>query len=58
MQLKNLGHQFYYTLPGHIDHRLIYEASLVASRPIKAGANIDLVACYETLSKLIGMFHT
>ena len=35
----------------HIDHRLIYEASLVASRPIKAGANIDLVACYETLSE-------
>ena len=35
----------------HIDHRLIFEASLVASRPIRSGAKIELVASYETLSE-------
>ena len=35
----------------HIDHRIIFEASLVASRPIRSGAKIELVASYETLSE-------
>ena len=35
----------------HIDHRLIFESTLVATRPVKVGADIELVAAYETLSE-------
>ena len=35
----------------HIDHRLVFESTLVATRPVHAGANIELVAAYETLSE-------
>ena len=35
----------------HIDHRVIFESTLVSTRPVKAGANIELVAAYETLSE-------
>ena len=35
----------------HIDHRLTFESTLVATRPIQAGADIELVAAYETLSE-------
>ena len=35
----------------HIDHRLVFESTLVATRPIQAGADIELVAAYETLSE-------
>ena len=35
----------------HIDHRLVFESALVATRPVHAGANIELVAAYETLSE-------
>jgi LmbE family N-acetylglucosaminyl deacetylase len=35
----------------HIDHRLIFESTLVATRPIDEGENIQLVAAYETLSE-------
>ena len=35
----------------HIDHRLVFESTLVATRPINEGANIQLVAAYETLSE-------
>ncbi len=35
----------------HIDHRVIFESSMVAIRPVKHGRNIELVAAYETLSE-------
>ncbi len=35
----------------HIDHRLIFEACMVAARPVGAGKNIHLVAAYETISE-------
>ena len=35
----------------HIDHRLVFDAAMVATRPIGAGANIRLLAAYETLSE-------
>ena len=35
----------------HIDHKLVFESTLVATRPIQAGADIELVAAYETLSE-------
>ena len=35
----------------HIDHKVIFEAAMVVSRPVNVGANIKLVACYETLSE-------
>ena len=35
----------------HIDHRLIFESTLVGTRPVKDGKNIELVAAYETLSE-------
>ena len=35
----------------HIDHRLIFESTLVATRPVQVGADIELVAAYETLSE-------
>ena len=35
----------------HIDHRLIFEASMVVSRPVNFGRTINLVAAYETLSE-------
>ena len=35
----------------HIDHRLVFDAAMVATRPVGAGANIRLFAAYETLSE-------
>lgn len=35
----------------HIDHRRIFDASMVATRPVGAGRNIKLLAAYETLSE-------
>lgn len=35
----------------HIDHRMIFDACLVAARPVGAGKNIKLVAAYETISE-------
>ncbi|MFT5519478.1 MAG: LmbE family N-acetylglucosaminyl deacetylase [Enterobacterales bacterium] len=35
----------------HIDHRLVFDAALVATRPVYHGANIEIVAAYETLSE-------
>jgi LmbE family N-acetylglucosaminyl deacetylase len=35
----------------HVDHRLIFDAAMVASRPVGAGRSIKLVAAYETLSE-------
>jgi LmbE family N-acetylglucosaminyl deacetylase len=35
----------------HIDHRVIFDAAMVVTRPVGAGAEIGLVAAYETLSE-------
>ena len=35
----------------HIDHRLIFDSVMVATRPVGAGCNIKIVAAYETLSE-------
>jgi LmbE family N-acetylglucosaminyl deacetylase len=35
----------------HVDHRVIFDAAMVASRPVGIGRNIKVVAAYETLSE-------
>jgi N-acetylglucosamine malate deacetylase 1 len=35
----------------HVDHRLIFDSSLVAARPVKVGTSIEILAAYETLSE-------
>lgn len=35
----------------HIDHRVIFDAAMVASRPVGTGKEIKIVAAYETLSE-------
>jgi LmbE family N-acetylglucosaminyl deacetylase len=35
----------------HVDHRMIFEACMVAARPIGAGLSIKTLAAYETLSE-------
>ena len=35
----------------HIDHRLIFDACMVAARPVGPGRKIQLVAAYETISE-------
>jgi N-acetylglucosamine malate deacetylase 1 len=35
----------------HIDHRLVFESVMVATRPIGVGKDIEIVAAYETLSE-------
>ena len=35
----------------HIDHRLIFDAAMVVSRPVGMGRGIQLVAAYETISE-------
>jgi N-acetylglucosamine malate deacetylase 1 len=35
----------------HIDHRQIFDACMVAARPVGAGKKIALVAAYETISE-------
>ena len=35
----------------HIDHRLIFDSVMVATRPVGIGKNIQIVAAYETLSE-------
>lgn len=35
----------------HIDHRLIFESCMVATRPVGFGKKIEMVAAYETLSE-------
>ncbi|HTT36575.1 MAG TPA: PIG-L deacetylase family protein [Burkholderiales bacterium] len=34
----------------HVDHRLVFEAAMVAARPVRAGLEIGMLAAYETLS--------
>lgn len=35
----------------HIDHRVVFESVMVATRPVGAGRGIELLAAYETLSE-------
>jgi LmbE family N-acetylglucosaminyl deacetylase len=35
----------------HIDHRLVFDSVMVATRPVGTGRSIELVAAYETLSE-------
>jgi len=35
----------------HIDHRLIFESVMVATRPVGFARNISMIAAYETLSE-------
>ena len=35
----------------HIDHRQVFDASMVAGRPVGAGKQIKILAAYETLSE-------
>ena len=35
----------------HIDHQAVFEAVMVASRPVRAGSDIQLLAAYETPSE-------
>lgn len=35
----------------HIDHRLVFDSVMVATRPVGHGRRIELVAAYETLSE-------
>jgi LmbE family N-acetylglucosaminyl deacetylase len=35
----------------HIDHRLVFDSTLVATRPVRVGAEIEILAAYETLSE-------
>ena len=35
----------------HIDHRLVFDAVMVATRPVGFGRDIEMVAAYETLSE-------
>ena len=35
----------------HLDHRLVFDSVMVATRPIGVGRDIEIVATYETLSE-------
>lgn len=35
----------------HIDHRLVFDSVMVATRPVGVGKDIEIVAAYETLSE-------
>lgn len=35
----------------HIDHRVIFDSVMVATRPVGAGRDIEILAAYETLSE-------
>lgn len=35
----------------HIDHRVIFDSVMVATRPVGVGKDIELIAAYETLSE-------
>ena len=35
----------------HIDHRVVFDAAMVAVRPVGIAKSLKLVACYETISK-------
>jgi LmbE family N-acetylglucosaminyl deacetylase len=35
----------------HVDHRVIFDSVMVAARPVGPGADIEMLAAYETLSE-------
>jgi len=35
----------------HVDHRLVFDSVMVATRPVGVGRKIEIVAAYETLSE-------
>jgi N-acetylglucosamine malate deacetylase 1 len=35
----------------HVDHRLVFDSVMVATRPVGVGRDIEIVAAYETLSE-------
>jgi len=35
----------------HVDHRLVFDSVMVATRPVGKGTDIEIVATYETLSE-------
>ena len=35
----------------HVDHRLVFDSVMVATRPVGVGKDIEIVAAYETLSE-------
>ena len=35
----------------HVDHRLVFDSVMVATRPVGEGRDIEIVAAYETLSE-------
>ncbi len=35
----------------HVDHRIVFDSALVATRPINSGRDIEILAAYETLSE-------
>ena len=35
----------------HVDHRLVFDSVMVATRPVGAGRDVEIVAAYETLSE-------
>lgn len=35
----------------HIDHRIVFESVMIATRPVGIGMNIEIVAAFETLSE-------
>jgi len=35
----------------HVDHRLVFDATMVATRPVDIGRKIEILAVYETLSE-------
>ena len=35
----------------HVDHRIIFDSVMVATRPVKEGRSIGILAAYETLSE-------
>jgi LmbE family N-acetylglucosaminyl deacetylase len=35
----------------HVDHRVVFESTMVATRPIRGGRGIKLLAAYETISE-------
>ncbi len=35
----------------HVDHRLVFDSVMVATRPVGMGRDIEIVAAYETLSE-------
>jgi len=35
----------------HVDHRIVFESAMVATRPVGRGRDIEILAAYETLSE-------